>query len=190
MHYTGELTPEQFWAVVDDVDDQIRGAFAERPVYTVRGWSGRTILSEWAFGDGGGVRSLAFLPAGWDGANFDDPDVSPRVVVLTDVEDPRRIVAGRIAMEEFARTHEPPMLFDDAPTPDAVIELIVDGAAEPFELWSGGDVVRAAGRVGGVSLVIEAVGHPVDEVELERLHDIDDVLDERRRWIRSQRGGV
>ena len=190
MHYAGELTPEQFWAVVDDVDDQIRRTFAERPVFTVRGWRGRTILSEWASGDGGGIRSLAFLPADWDGANFDDPDIRPRVGVLTDVEEPRRMLAGRLAIEEFVLTHEPPGLFDESPTPDAVVELMVDGAAEPFELWSGGDVVRAAGRVGGVSVVIEAVGHPIEEVELERLHDIDDVLAERRRWIRSQRGGI
>ena len=190
MHYAGELTPDQFWAVVDDGDDRIRRTFAERPVWAVRGWRGRTILSEWTYGSGGGIRALVFLPAEWDGANFDDPDVSPRVVVLTDVEEPRRIVAGRFAMEEFARTHEPPVMFDEAPTPDAVIELIVDGTAEPFELWAGGDAVRVAGSVGGVGVVIEASGHPIEEVELARLHEIEDVLAERRRWIRSQRGGI
>ena len=63
MHFAGELTPEQFWAVVDDVDEQIRRTFAERPVYAVRGWPGRTILSEWALGDGG-IRSLSSFRRG------------------------------------------------------------------------------------------------------------------------------
>ena len=189
MHYAGELTPEQFWAVVDEVDEQIRRTFAERPVYAVRGWRGRTILLEWSYGAGTGIRALVFLSAEGDGVNSDD-DATPRVSVLTDIAEPRRVVAERVAMEAFTSTHEPPLPDDGAPTPDSVVELMVDGAAEPFELWSGGAVVRAAGRVGGVSVVIEAVGHPIDEIELERLPRIDDVLAERRRWIRAQRGGI
>jgi hypothetical protein len=187
MHFAGELTPDEFWAVMDHGDDEVRRTFAERPAFEVRGWPGRAMVSEWSFGSG--IRSVTFLPAEWDGANLADRDIRPRVDVLVDVTEPRRMVAERMAFEELDRTGQPPRLpTADPPTPDAVIDVSVDGVAEPFELWSSGERARAAGRVAGVTVVIEASGHPIEEVSLVRLHDIEELLAERRRWIRDLRG--
>ena len=187
MHFAGELTPDEFWAVMDHGDDEIRRSFAERPVFEIRGWPGRAMVSEWSFG--GGVRSITFLPADWAAANPSDPDIRPRLDVLVDIGEPRRMVAERMAFEILDRTGRPPQLpVDDAPTPDEIIDVDVEGVAEPFELWSSGDRARAAGRVAGVTVMIEAAGHPIEEVSLVRVRDVEGLLAERRRWIRELRG--
>jgi len=187
MHFAGELTPDEFWAVMDHADDEVRRTFAERPVYAIRAWPGRAMVSEWSFGSG--ARSITFLPADGNDATFPDLEVLPRVDVLVDLTEPRRMVAERMAFEAFERTGQPPPLpVADAPTPDAVIEVDVDGVAEPFELWSTGQRERAAGRVAGVTVVIEASGRPIEELSLSRVRDIEGLLAERRRWIREQRG--
>ena len=187
MHFAGELTPDEFWAVMDHGDGEVRRSFAERPAFEIRGWPGRAMVSEWSFGTG--VRSITCLPADWAGANPEDFDIRPRVNVLVDVTEPRRMVADRMAFEVLERTGRPPQLpLADAPTPDAVIDVDVDGIAEPFELWSSGDRERAAGRVAGVTVVIEAAGHPIEEVSLVRVRDVEGLLAERRRWIRELRG--
>lgn len=188
MHVTGQLTPDEFWAHADEVDDQVRRTFPERPAYAVQGWPGRALLSEWSLGSG--IRSLMFLPTGWDGASSVD-DVRPRVDVLVDATEPRQVVAHRFASEEFARTGKPEALArrDEMRHPDAIIDLWVDGVAEPFELWSVDARSCAAGRVGAVTVLIETTRHPVTDVALERVRDIEPLIAERRRWIRDVRGG-
>jgi len=187
MHFAGELTPDEFWAVMDHGDEEVRRTFAERPAFEIRGWPGRAMVSEWSFG--GGARSITFLPGDWNDETFPSLDVLPRVDVLVDATEPRRMVAERMAFEAFERTGQRPRLpVPDAPTPDAVIEVSVDGVAEPFELWSTGHRARAAGRVAGVTVVIEATGHAIEEVSLVRVRDIEGLLAERRRWIRELRG--
>jgi hypothetical protein len=187
MHVAGFLTPDEFWARMDTADDEIRRSFPERPVYAVRGWPGRAILSEWSFGSSG-IRSISFLPAGWDGPDYSAASAQPRVDVLVDVTEPRRMVSERIAFDDIALGSEPPWPLRDAPMPERIIELEVDGVREPFEVWSGEERVRAAGLVGGVSVVVESVGHPITDVALERVVDIEPLIAERRRWIRAQRG--
>ena len=187
MQFAGQLTPEEFWAEMDAADDEVRRTFTERPVYGVRAWPGRVMLSEWAFHRG--IRSLAFLPAEWEGVIGDDGSARPRVEVLVDDLEPRRMIADRIALEVRADGREPQWPWLEAPTPDAVIDLDVDGIDEPFELWVNGDSSRAAGRIGGVTVMIEALEHPISDVALERVRDIDVLLAERRQWIRDLRGG-
>ncbi|MDQ0894914.1 hypothetical protein [Agromyces ramosus] len=189
MHVTGFLTPDEFWAVVDRGDDEVRRSFAERPVYAVRGWPGRAMISEWSFGGGSGIRSIAFLPAGWNGADYSADEAKPRVDVLVDLTEPRQMVAERIAQGILARSGTPPTLpMPDAPAPDAIIELEVDGIGEPFEMWSDDAGERAAGRIGGVTVVLETVDHPIADIALERVTDLERFIAERRRWIRAQRG--
>jgi hypothetical protein len=187
MHVVGHLTPEEFWSQVDAGDEEVRRNFLERPVFAVRGWPGRAILSEWSFGTG--IRSIAFLPAGWNGPDYSAATAQPRIDVLIDVLEPRRMIAERIGHEIFARRGEPPSLHKpDAPTPDSIIDLDVDGIDEAFEVWSSGEPSRAAGRVGGVTVIVESIGRPIGDIALERVIDIEPYIEERRSWIRSQRG--
>jgi hypothetical protein len=186
MHIAGFLTPDEFWARMDAADDEVRRGFAERPVYAVSGWPGRAMLAEWSFGRG--IRSLAFLPAGWNGPDYSATKAQPRIDVLVDVTEPRRMVAVRIAHDVFVSGAEPPLPLPDAPSPDAIIELDVEGVRRAFEVWSGGERSRAAGRVSGVTVVIETIGHPIADVALERVVDLEPLIAERRRWIRAQRG--
>ncbi|WP_448003230.1 hypothetical protein [Agromyces bauzanensis] len=186
MQFAGQLTPEEFWATVDAGDDEVRRTFAERPVYGVVGWSGPAMLSEWSFGDG--IRSLAFRPA--DGIPSVDlaVDRGPGVDVLVDVAEPRRLVALRLARDAMAGAGVPPWPMPDAPPPDLIVDLVVDGIAEPFELWERDSRARAAGRVGSVTVVVEAVDLPIGNLALERVTDIEPLIAERRRWLRELRG--
>ena len=186
MQSAGFVSPDEFWARVDASDDEVRRTFAERPIYGVVGWRGRAILSEWSFGSG--IRSIAFLPAGWNDDDYTVASAQPRVDVLGDLIDPRRLIAQRVAFDFLPREGEPPWPLPNAPTPDAIVEIAVDGVGEPFEVWSSTEGARAAGRVGGVTVVVETVGHPIADVALERVRNIETLLAERRRWIRAQRG--
>lgn len=189
MHIVGRLTPEEFWAQVDAGDDEVRRTFAERPVYAVRDWPGRALLGEWAFGDG--LRAVVFVPAGWEGVDYSDPSLTPRVDVLVDTVAPRTLVARRMELDEFVAGDPAPRRLLEAPAPDAIVDVLIDGVAEPFERWAGDEVrrERVAGRLAGVTVVVESAGHPLDSLELVRVTDVEGLLSERRRWIRALRGG-
>ena len=190
MHFAGQLTPDEFWARMGGADDEVRRTFGERPIYAVHGWPGRGVLSEWSFGSyGSGIRSLAFLPPDWNGVDLFDAGAGPRVDVLVDVTEPRRMVAERMAFEVFERGGDLQWPADEPSTPDAIIDVVVDGVAEPFELWSTVDRSWASGRVGGVTVLVETAAHPMADVALERVRDIEPFISERRRWITEQRGG-
>ncbi|WP_395244211.1 hypothetical protein ACGGZK_19115 [Agromyces sp. MMS24-K17] len=189
MHIVGRLTPEEFWAQVDAGDDEVRRTFGERAVFGVRNWPGRAMVGEWAFGEG--VRAILFVPYAWDGVDYSDPDLAPRVDVLVDTVAPRELVARRMELDAFLAGDTAPRRLLEAPAPDAIVDVLVDGVAEPFELWAreGVDRSRVAGRLAGATVVIESTGHPLESLELERIRDVEGLLAERRRWLRALRGG-
>ncbi|WP_172979826.1 hypothetical protein [Agromyces agglutinans] len=187
MHFAGKLTPDEFWATVDQTEAEVRRGFGLRPAYTVSGWAGRTMLAEWAFGERG-IRSVVCVADDWKGADPTGADAVPRVEVLVDDVEPRQLVAHRQGLERLAAGDGPPWPVEPPEAPDAVIDLPVDGVAEPFELWIGDARAWAAGRIGTAGVLVVAVGYPMVDVSLERLRDIDPLLAERRRWIRAVRG--
>lgn len=187
MHYAGKVGAEEFWALIDDSEAEIRRGLHERPAYTVSGWRGSAMVSEWSYGSSG-IRSVICLPEGWAGIETTGQAISPRIEVLVDDVEPRAFVARRQAFEAFAAGGEPALPAIETEPPVSVIELAVDGVAEPFEVWADGEQALAAGRIAAVTVLVVAVGWPVTDVALERIHDIQPFLDPRRRWIRTVRG--
>lgn len=177
MDFSGYLASPEFWVQFSNDEKTVRDGAAERPPLGVAGWSGTVTLSEWAFVDG--VRSL--LHEQREGAD-------PQVLVRIGDEHPRdgvRILKWYDSTPSVENPHPP---FDAALIPEAITEIDVNGTPVLFEVWSGNGVIWAGGMWHGESIVVEARGVGLDEIQLTTVADIEPYLAGRRRLIAAQRG--
>jgi len=183
VQLSGWLSPEQFWAHMDALEQRMRSTARVLPCYGLAEWPGRRLVGDWEWEDDRLVRvGLAHRDQAGDGT---------RLQVLTVVDDARREVMSLrmrkrgtpYARQERLRGHH------EAESVAAnQIDIPVDGVPIRFDIWRDGDLWWTAANHSGFGLVVEARGISPESVALVRVYDIEPYLTGRRQYLRELRG--
>jgi len=182
MRFSGRLTPEQFWAHVSSMEDQVRAQAHLLPLYGLAQWDGPRMVGDWGTANG----ELTTV-----GLYHGEPDDGPRVHVMVDTRDPGDPVQERrmSAVDHEADRDAVMAALDRAASPaTATVTISVDGNPEIFDHWVDGTTWYAARQHGEHALVIEAHDVSPDDVAVVRVDDVEPYLAGRRAWIRHKRG--
>ncbi|MFK0039806.1 hypothetical protein ACIQTW_08175 [Paenarthrobacter sp. NPDC090517] len=183
MEFTGYLPPDEFWAMNDRMDQEVREGADRLPLFFIKEWDVPVMLGNWQLdgSEGGVVHGDTFSPTG------------PLVEVITTKQDPRETARNRWRasagiphnLEELQRQNA---TFNALPS--GRITITVDGAATHFTLWPGRDSWLAAGTFGGFGIVIDAQRDPPspEAVNLSRVSDVEPLLQARRAALKALRG--
>jgi hypothetical protein len=167
VNFAGRLGPEQFWAHIDELADQIRAVAHLMPLYGVTGWTGQVMTGDWQWHDD--QLELAEL------AHGDPVGDGVRVAVATSTEAP---------FLDGPPGHEHP----DAPTGPA--RITVDGQPVDVTCRRDDQAWSATGRLADHHLRIQARGVTPDQLSLTRVTDIEPYLTGYRSYLRALRGGI
>jgi hypothetical protein len=174
MHVAGQLSPEEFAEHLEHMFSQVRESFGTLPAWAPNHWSGRTTLGEWILHRG--PHSLAF-----------ESDDGGQLEVRTSFGDPRLDVTT-LFQRELAATGRPiPFADFELPTPDRIVDIAVDGSPEPFEVWDGPAITRAAASVRGCALSLESRGLAIQGLELISVRDLEPFIAGSAKRIRALR---
>jgi hypothetical protein len=180
MDETGVLTPEEFWARLDETARVVRDGLPFTPVFGVNEWTSGVSIGEWSLGEG--THSLQ---------HGDPAGTGPSVLVQTGPEDPRvSVILLRVAatggFEDEDELRSGFRAYDTPP--DDIVEIDVGGTPVLFEAWSDGDTAWAAGRFGMHNIAIESHHVPLESISLHRVLDIEPYIAGHRSLIREARG--
>lgn len=180
MDEVGWLNPEQFWAHMGDLDEQMRAAAHLMPLYGVAGWTGPVMTGDWEwYNDELAVAELAHGDPLGDG---------PFIAVATTTgETGHDGPPGR--RDPLGLRPEGEILAAGAEHTDAgTTQISVDG--QPVGVaWRRDDQAwYATGGLGGHRLRIETRHTTPDQVDLVRIVDIEPYLAGRRSFLRAARG--
>lgn len=187
MHMGGRLTPEQFWARFDELENEIRAVAELLPWHGLADWPGWLMLGDWSRQDGELISAGLLHGQG----EPTDEDTS-RVHVLVGSEAPGDVIGQRLFNAALPRDPgekdvvEAMRRADAAPTGTVLISI--DGQPEVFEHWVHEPTWFAARRHNGHTLAVEARHVSPDELNIVRVHDIEPYLTGRRASLRRMRG--
>lgn len=182
MHFAGRLTPEQFWARMSALEDQIRAQAHLLPLYGLAEWPGPRMVGDWGSVNG----ELTTV-----GLSHGEPDNGPRVQVMVDTRDPSDpVIERRMSAVDHGLDRATVMAaLDQAGSPaTGTVTITVDGNPEVFDHWVDGPTWYAARRHHEHALVIEARDVSPADVALVRVDDIEPYLAGRRALLRRRRG--
>ncbi|MCT9870795.1 hypothetical protein [Paenarthrobacter aurescens] len=183
MEFTGYVPPDEFWAMNDRMDQEIRDGAHLLPLFTLKGWDGTSMLGSWQVdgSEGSVVHGDAFSPS------------SPLVDVITTNQDP-----GETARNRWRASAGIPHSLEELQRQDATFKALaaerltitVEGIPADFTLWPGTTSWLAAGSVGGFGVVIDAqrTPPPPQAVSLTRVSDVEPLLHARRAALKALRG--
>jgi hypothetical protein len=183
VQLSGWLSPEQFWAHMDALEQRVRSTATVLPCYGLAEWSGRRMVGDWQWQDD---RLVAVGLAHGDPAGD-----GPSLHVLTVVDDPRRKVISLQLAERGARFDEEDAVrrYREAESaPASQIHIPVDAGRIRFDIWRDRDLWWAAADHADFGLVVEARRIPPEGVALVRVHDIELYLIGRRQYLKELRG--
>jgi len=183
MELSGYLPPDQFWAMHDEVDQEVRNGIDHLPLFHFEDWEGPAILGSWQFdgSEGSVVQGNAFSQTG------------PLVEIITTTLGPREMARNR-----WRATVGIPQNLDELQRQDAAFNALpterliitVDGSPSNLTLWRGTDSWIAAAKAGELGIVIDAQRNPPppEAVSLRRVADVEPLLQARRAALRAIRG--
>ncbi|WP_311214869.1 MULTISPECIES: hypothetical protein [unclassified Arthrobacter] len=183
MKLTGFLPPDEFWAMNDRMDQQVRDGAGVLPLFGINTWDGPMMLGSWQLdgSEGGVMHGNAFSPAG------------PLVEVVTTTQDP-----GETARNRWRASAGIPHNLEELQRQNATfsaltnrrITVTVDGVATDFTFWPGKGSWLAAATTGIFSIVIDAQRNPPvpESVSLRRVPDVEPLLQARRNALKALRG--
>ncbi|MFD6063007.1 hypothetical protein [Rhodococcus wratislaviensis] len=182
MRIVGQLTPDEFWCRVESGEEQVRAGAGSLPTYGLEGWDGPIMIGDWEWDDKELI--LASLAHG-------TPDTNSAVEVVTTVHDPQRQAVRSMERAigltpidaDYARRHR---AIQDVPGSE--IQIRVNGRPTTFTTWGGRERWWAAGTVDGRGVVLEGRRHPLEQVDLVRVDDVEPYLAGRREYLRECRG--
>lgn len=183
MEITGYLPPDEFWAMHQHMDQQVRDGAHQLPLYSMEDQEGPVMLGSWQLdGSEGGVSH---------GDGFSQ--ASPLVEVITTSQDPRELARNRWRASAGIPHHLEELQRQDA-TFDALIAerftITVDGKPTDVLLWRGLNSWLAAGTFEGFGIVINAQRNPSppEAIRLSRVSDVEPLLQARRAALKALRG--
>ncbi|MDR6434894.1 hypothetical protein J2790_000015 [Paenarthrobacter nicotinovorans] len=183
MEIIGFMPPDEFWAMSDQLDQEVRAGADVLPVFTLTDWEGSAMLGSWLSdgSEGSVAHGDAFGPTG------------PLLEVVTTNQDPH--VAARNRWRASAGI---PHNLEELQRQDAMfnalanqlITITVDDADTDFTLWLGTGSWLAAGTRSGFGIVINAQRNPPppEAVSLRRVPDVEPLLQARRAALKKIRG--
>jgi hypothetical protein len=183
MEFTGYLPPDEFWAMNDRMDQEVRRGAEQLTLFRIADWDGPVMLGSWQLdgSEGGVAHGDGFTPAG------------PVVEVVTTTQDPHEVARNRWRASVGIPHNLEELQRQDA-TFNALhserLTLTVDGSDAPFTLWRGTNSWLAAGAHGGFGMVINAQRNPPppEAVSLTRVTDVEPLLQARRDALKAIRG--
>ena len=156
---------------IADTLGRVRRSFGALPVWAPVSWSGTVSLSEWI--PDSGPHSLAFRSQ--EGANLE---------VRTSFGEPRHDVTTLVRRETgYVGGFQ-------LAAPDRIIDLIVDGAPEPFEVWDRDGITRASASVRRFVLTIEARNFDIENLALIEVVELEPFITGSIDLILTQRRGT
>lgn len=183
MRKAGQLTPEEFWARMARLDDQMRASAHVMPLYGVADWTGLIMTGDWLW-QNDRLTTVGLV----HGEQFGS---GPYVHVRTTIDDPAAVVTN-LRMSAQLRPSDRDQFLELrerlAATPTTGVEIAVDGRLEPFTRCDDGAFWYAATRHGGYGVVIEARDLTPGQINLVGVEDIEPYLAGRRAYIRALRG--
>lgn len=183
MEITGYVPPDEFWAMNDRLDQEVRDGVHLLPLFCLEAWDVPLTLGSWQLdgSEGSVVHGDAFSPTG------------PLVDVITTNQDP-----GETARNRWRASAGIPHSLEELHRQDATFKALVaerftitiEGIPADFTLWPGTTSWLAAGSVGGFGVVIDAHGtpNPPKAVRLTRVSDVEPLLQARRAALKALRG--
>lgn len=187
MEFSGFMPPEDFWAMNDRLEEEVRRGADSLPLFRLDAWNGKLMLGSWQMdgSEGGVLHGNAFAT---------DPRHPVQLLeVITTTHDPVQGVLNR-----WHGIAEPPRSLTELQSQDSAFQglgtrqilVSVDGVPAGFELWMGPDYWFAAGRSKGFGVVIEARGRHLEAgpLNLRRVSDVEPLLHARRAAMRELRG--
>jgi hypothetical protein len=206
MQFGRQLTPEEFWAHVDETDARLRSTFTPIGAFGLARWRGFSMVTEWDYGGHNRVLSFARTmpatippepaPEFTADDDLDRPPASP-IADPFDVHVHWRVGESRAVVERLRQRESALQSRNNAwyrpvspveQLPDRIVDLKVDGRREPFEVWVRGAVWWAATTLGGRTLAVAARDVPFQDVAFVRVGDVEPYLEGRRAWLRRLRG--
>ncbi|MET3904504.1 hypothetical protein [Paenarthrobacter sp. 4246] len=183
MEFSGYLPPDEFWAMNDTMDQEVRDGVGILPLFHFADWNGPVMLGSWQLdgSEGGVIHGSAFSQTG------------PLIDVVTTTQDPREVVRNRWRASAGI-PHNPEELQRRNDAFHALnsehLTITVEGATTPFTLWPGTNSWLAAGHAGGFGIVIDAQRTPLppQPVNLTRVSDVEPLLQGRRAALKAIRG--
>ncbi|MGC9667411.1 hypothetical protein ACNTMW_12750 [Planosporangium sp. 12N6] len=182
MRKAGQLTPEQFWARMAQIDDQIRASAHVMPLYGAADLTESIMTGDWHW------QNDRLTTAGL--IHGEQSGSGPYVHVRITTDDPAAVVSDlRMRSHSDPRDKDPFLKLRErlASTPTTGVEIAINGRLEPFNRWDDGAGWYAATRHGGYGVVIEARELTPDQINLVRVEDIEPYLAGRRAYIRALR---
>lgn len=183
MEFTGYLPPDEFWAMIDQMEHEVRRGAGSLPLFRIVDWAGPVLLGSWQLdGSEGGV------------SHRDDfSQKGPLVEVITTPQDPRAL-----ARNQWRASAGIPHNLEELQRQDTTfnalaterLTITVDGAPTDVTLWRGQDSWLSAGTFGGFGIVINAQRNPPppEAVRLTRVSDVEPLLQARRAALKALRG--
>ncbi|WOH18190.1 hypothetical protein IRJ34_17820 [Paenarthrobacter sp. GOM3] len=184
MEFSGYVPPDEFWAMNDRLDQEVRNGAEALPLFRITGWEGPAMLGGWQLDNSEGSVSHGD-PSPGSQAQY--------IEVVTTTQDPyaaarnRWVVTAGIphSRDELQASQAAFAALD----PEAQ-EIAVDGIPTNFSVWRGYASWLAAGTVAGYGIVIDAQRRPPEPeaVSLTRVPDVEPLLQARRAAIKALRG--
>jgi hypothetical protein len=184
MRQTGRLSPQEFWARIDQGDARVRASLGVLPLFGVDRWTGPRMTGDWEWENDRLVKvGLVHGDRDRDG---------PFVHVQAVSGNPAEVAVGLrmresshpIGAEEFWTSR-------DRLAADPGTQIVVDVDGEPceFRYWTGDAGWVAAAQHGDTGLLIEAsAATDVAQVRLVRVTDIEPYIAGRHARLRRLRG--
>lgn len=183
MRKAGQLSPEEFWARMAQLDDQMRASAHVMPLYGVPDRTELIMTGGWLW-QNDRLTTVGLV----HGEQFGS---GPYVHVRTTIDDPASVVSNlRMAAHARPRDNDqfPELRERLAATPTTAVEIAVDGRLEPFNRCDDSAFWYAAARHDGYGVVIEVRDLAPDQINLVRVEDIEPYLAGRRAYVRALRG--
>jgi len=182
MHLAGRLTPEELWAHMTQLEEQVRALAQLLPLYGVADWTGLRLLGD------RGWHNDALTEVGL--AHGDRNSTGPVAGVQVTMRDGESAVRNlRIAEHDWSGEVQLRALEHRlAATPTTSVDITIDGQPERFTRWNDDARWYAAARRDDHSVVIEARDITTAHIGLVRVRDIEPYLAGRRAHLRALRG--
>lgn len=182
MEITGNVPPDEFWAMNDRMEQEVRRGAHQLPLFSMEDQEGPVMLGSWQLdgGEGGVSHGDGFSQTG------------TLVEVITTPQDPRALARNR-----WRASAGIPHNIEELQQQDAAFKALaerltitVDGTPTNVTLWRGQNSWLAAGAFGGFGIVITAQRNPPppEAVRLTRVPDVEPLLQARRATLRAIRG--
>lgn len=183
MEITGNVPPDEFWAMNDRMEQEVRRGAHQLPLFSMEDQEGPVMLGSWQLdGSEGGVSH---------GDGFSQ--TGTLVEVITTPQDPHDVARNRWRASAGIPHNLEKLQHQDA-TFNALavarLTITIDGTPTDVTLWRRQNSWLAAGTFGGFGIVINAQRNPPpsEAVRLTRVPDVEPLLQARRAALKAIRG--